>query len=221
MHSMGKRTAGNRGLTLAAGLLLAAALAACLPDAPNSTATAPPTTATAPAMPTATPEPIGPTATAKGAELEEDWSAVSPDGQWTLRALSQFPPGGSEYQVMLELSGAGQAELRVVLDELRPMGLGYTLPSPVRWSADRQAFYLTNVEHPDGCSAFVDGSDLLRLDLATGALTELVPPVARSLGLSHDEARLAYLAWGSGDLVLRDIANGVESAHPLGLADGG
>jgi hypothetical protein len=99
---------------------------------------------------------------------------------------------------------------RLAPDEWSPFALGYTLPTPVRWSADSQTFYYTNRPVVDGCAPFANGSDLQRVDLSDGIATELVPSVGLSLALSPDEGTLAFFGYRGRGLVLRGIASGEE-----------
>jgi Tol biopolymer transport system component len=85
----------------------------------------------------------------------------------------------------------------------------------LKWSADGQTLYFTNVPVPDGCSLFVNGGDLWRLDLDTGEISELLPFVGLVLALSPDESQLAYFgSYGKG-LTLADLATGNEQPIEL------
>jgi hypothetical protein len=141
----------------------------------------------------------------------DSWSSLSPDGLWRARGEALIPAAGADqYHIELQIERLGEDVVWTVLDEWVPFGLGYTLPTPVRWSADGQCFYYTNRPVPDGCAPFANGSDLQRVDLSDGSATELVPSVGLSLGLSPDAGTLAYFGYGGRGLVLRDIASGEE-----------
>ena len=109
----------------------------------------------------------------------------SPDGNWWVRyGLSDPVPAaedehdlfpGEKYQVQLRVGRVGSNQSWSVVDEWRNYGLGFDWPAPLRWSADGRALYYTNYPVPDGCAIFVNGSDLWRVDLETGATTQLLP----------------------------------------------
>jgi hypothetical protein len=207
-----------RNLINFATVLLLAALAACAPSpgAPPDEATQPPA-----AAPSATPEASetpAPTATLIAAAtttplpgaLVPDWTSTSPDGQWTATAYTADLFAGGDYYTRLRVEGSTGAQVWTPVDEWRPMGLGFTLPALLQWSADGRRLYFTNLPHPDGCSQFVNGGDLQVLDLATGQVTELMPEQGLWLALSPDEARLAYIGYGDRGLVIRDLATRQE-----------
>jgi hypothetical protein len=62
---------------------------------------------------------------------------------------------------------------------------------------------------------FVNGSDLHRLNLSDGSVTELVPSYGTWLSLSPGETTLAYIGYRGRGLVLRDLATGAESETKL------
>lgn len=95
-------------------------------------------------------------------------------------------------------------------------GLGYTTPQPLQWSADSRYFYYTDQPVVEGCKALpVNGSNLLQVDIETGQIHELLPQIAFYLALSPDESRLAYIAQGSLNLVIRDLGTGKENTVDL------
>jgi hypothetical protein len=184
---------------------------------PTATIRPPTATPTTAESPTATPtRMIEPTATAESEQPTDtkaldSWSSLSPDGTWRAWGEALIPAeGADQYHVALQIEQRHGDVAWRVLDEWSPFGLGYTLPTPVRWSADGPYFYYTNRPIPDGCAPFANGSDLQRVDLSDGSQTELAPAVGMSLGLSPDEGTLAYLSYGGRGLVLRDIASGEE-----------
>lgn len=212
----------------AAGVMAALVLAACAPGAAQTVE--PPVTlvvATAPEGSAATPTGAAPTAAATetpaptttpvlAAMEREEWSQSSPDGQWVATGLAALPTkGGHEYYTRLQVARVDGTQTWTPVDTWGPTGLGYTIPAPLHWSRDGQAFYFTNRPHPDGCALLVNGSDLLRLDLATGAVSRLLPDMGLSLALSPDEARVAYLGYGERGLIVHDLATGEELALPV------
>jgi len=125
--------------------------------------------------------------------------------------------GVTLYYARLSVARVGGGQEWIVVDEWRPTGLGWTSPAPLRWSADSAAFYFTNLPHPDGCSVLTNGVDLHRLELATGAVTEVLPEVGLWVSLSPDESQVAYIAFGDRGPVTRDLATGAESDAFLDL----
>lgn len=148
----------------------------------------------------------------------------SPDGQWWVRFgnsdsvaagedETDLYPGGEKYRVQLRVGRVDGSQEWTVIDEWRNWGLGYDTPVPLHWSADGASLYITNYPVPDGCAVFVNGSDLWRLGLTDGGLTELMPFASLSLALSPDETRLAFASYGAGgpqQLVVHDLTSGVE-----------
>jgi hypothetical protein len=149
----------------------------------------------------------------------EEWTQHSPDGRWTASGLAALPVNGSAfvYYTRLEAARVDGRQSWTPVDGWGPLAMGYTTPAPLKWSRDGTAFYFTNRPHPDGCGVLVNGTDIHRLDLETGAVTEVLPAVALSLALSPDEARVAYIGFGERGLIVRDLATGVERPLPLDL----
>jgi ABC-type transport system involved in multi-copper enzyme maturation permease subunit len=186
------------------------------PTAPTGTLTPAETSA---AKVTVAPTKVGrtPTATPMLTEMElHTWSSTSPDGKWGVQGLVAFPVnGGGDYYTQLKVKETeGTAEWTPV-DEWSQLGLGYTTPRPFHWSRDGRFLYFTNKPVPDGCGVFVNGSDLHRVDLSDGRVTEVVPSSGLWLSLSPDEMTLAYIGYGDRGLVLRDLATGAERETKL------
>lgn len=206
-------------LRTALGMLLAAAtlLAACTtpPASPGETAT-PTHLPTLPAAATATP-----VATPDPATMEVTTSStLSPDGRWEAVQTVAIPKNGASYYSNLTVTERAGNLRWAVVDAWAPFGLGYTVPRPFQWSRDGRSLFVTNDPAPDGCALFVNGTDLARVDLATGAVTQLVEPVGLWLSLSPDETKLVYLSWGEDrPLVVRDLASGAEQAIVLPTSD--
>jgi hypothetical protein len=150
----------------------------------------------------------------------EAWSSLSPDGWWVAEGQTLFPAeGGEQYYTGLKLGKLDGSVEWSVVDEWSALGLGYTVPQAVRWSADGSYFYYTNRPVPDGCAMFVNGSDLQRVDLTDGSVIEVAPSVGLVLSLSPDETMLAYVGYGDKGLVLRDLASGEERPTQLARTD--
>jgi hypothetical protein len=76
--------------------------------------------------------------------------------------------------------------------------------------------YYTHAPVPDGCALFANGSDLVRLDLQTGDVEEVLPPVAQVISLAPDATRVAYIGYGpAGAITVRSLASGEEHSIPL------
>ena len=157
-----------------------------------------------------------PTATPAFTEWElQTWSSVSLDGEWTAQTTAAFPLAddtyvGENYYTQLRVARTDETVERTVVDEWSLWALGYTTPQPLRWSKDGRHLCFTNRPVPDGCAAFVNGSDLQRLDLSDGRVTDIVPGMGPVLSLSPEEATLAYVRHGDRGLVLRNLATGTE-----------
>ena len=194
------------GWALPAALLLGACSPALTP-----TATAPPATRTLRTTPVPTDIPLS------------TWAQPSPDGLWLAEGSMEGPwlEGVQEfYRVTMLVRSTDRARLWPVADETSTFGLGYTTPAIFRWSGDGRSLYFGYSPVPDGCALFVNFEDLYRLDLSTGAITEMLPPT-RSLviAMSPDEESLAFIEWEEAPgLVLQNIDTGEEQRVPLSAA---
>jgi len=143
-------------------------------------------------------------------------SDTSPDGQWVAETTVATPKSGDSYYANLTVTDTTGTSGWVVVDSWAPYGFGYTVPRPFHWSNDGNYLYVTNEPVPDGCALFVNGSDLQRVDLSNGEVTQIIEPVGSWLSLSPDETELAYLSWnGDRPLVVRNLASGAENAIKL------
>ena len=198
-----------------AGMLIVGSLAltACATPPPS---TAVPPQATAPTL-RATSVATTPVPTPNAVHMDiATSSATSPDGQWVAETTVATPRSGDSYYTNLTVTDTAGTSGWVMIDSWAPYGLGYTVPRPFHWSNDGNYLYVTNEPVPDGCTLFVNGSDLQRVDLSNGQVTRIVEPVGLWLSLSPDETKLAYLSWeGDRPLVVRDLASGAENAIKL------
>ncbi|HOQ98961.1 MAG TPA: hypothetical protein PLJ35_09075 [Anaerolineae bacterium] len=148
-------------------------------------------------------------------------TSTSPDGLWTAEAFDALPASGggisSDYYTRLTVARADGTAAWTLVDTWQRWGLGYLVPRPFHWSLDGRSLYFTNRPVPDGCPYFVNGSDLQRVDLQSGHVTQLAPALGFWLALSPDERTLA--AGGSGRLTLRDLATGLERELRLSPAE--
>lgn len=138
---------------------------------------------------------------------QQPWTATSPDNVWQIEGLTALPQAGGEqyYTEMRVKKVDGSAEWLPVAT-WNNFGLGYTTPQPLHWSSDGRYLYFTNAPVPDGCGLFVNASDLQRLNLADGAVTEVLPyGLTWSLAIAPNGKTLAY---NKGDeLYLLDLTS--------------
>lgn len=160
------------------------------------------------ASPTPEPKPTAPPI--------QTWSAQSPDGAWLVEGTRQeFLGEACEIHTSLTVKKVDGSNEWKVWDGKQNCGLGSANPQPFYWPTSGGDFYFTNVPMVDGCAQFVNGSDLYRVDLTTGEVTQIVRDVGLSLALSPDETQLAYIAYGQRGLVIRDLVSGLERESAL------
>lgn len=137
----------------------------------------------------------------------ETEQSTSPDGVWTATALLQIPRSSDEYYQGLVVTHSSGKPSYTLVDSTSPLALGYTVAKPLAWSEDSKRFYYTNRPQADGCGLLYNGSDLYRVDLASGETEEVLPANTTTvLGLSQDEQRVAYLAIGKPTLNIHDLS---------------
>ena len=209
----------RRSFRAIAGVLISGSvvLTACTAPPPS------PGTPLQASAPTVQASPIArtPVATPDAARMDIATSSdTSPNGQWVAEMKAAKPKDSDFYYTNLTVTDAAGTSRWTVVDAWAPYGLGYTVPKPFHWSNDGKYLYVTNEPVPDGCALFVNGSDLQRVDLSNGDVTQIVEPVGLWLSLSPDETKLAYLSWDSDrPLVVRDLASGTENAIKLPAGD--
>lgn len=135
--------------------------------------------------------------------------STSPDGEWVATATLEMTVGEKEYTQSLIVEHQSGSPRYVLVAGAFPSGLGYTVVTPLAWSKDNVRFYYTNRAQADGCGLFNNGSDLYRVDLATGETRELLPPSTSTvLGLAPNEQVVAYRAVGEPALIIRNLMTG-------------
>lgn len=146
---------------------------------------------------------------------------LSPDGLWQT-SISQSEPvvinpnEGDKFYVLFTVTDGNVTWTPV--DEWRGYGLGYSWPTVFAWSADGRYLYYTNRNAIDGCSYYSNGTDLTRLDLQDGTMTELLPAnTTLNLSLSPDESTLTYI--DNGLFVLKTVATGAEQSVMLSTGE--
>ncbi|MHB0987790.1 MAG: hypothetical protein ACYC3P_03880 [Bellilinea sp.] len=143
-----------------------------------------------------------------------DQSVVSPDGNWTaLPAFETLPDG---YRVSLQVFNQDESIVWTPVD-YKGDGLGYTYPSPKRWSADSRYFYYVELNVVDGCGEFFPTDQIwLQLDTQTGTVEPIDLPVGRGHMTSPDESFLAFTsATAPLELVLLDVQTQTEQKVTL------
>ena len=156
--------------------------------------------------------PTIPEASAQQIDLSQmdvhEWASTSSDGKWVAVGLVAIPPengsGKLAYVRLMVFSADGKTHWTII-DHWQELGLGFPMPEPLKWSQDSQYFYFTHRVTPDGCSVFPFLTDLQRVSLEDGTVSELLPQTALTLALSPDESKVAYLRSGESGLVLRDL----------------
>jgi Tol biopolymer transport system component len=134
-------------------------------------------------------------------ELAVDLSS-SPDGQW------KAAWSGSDMSLHVT---DGAVAWKTAFDPQR-FGWDNGELRPYRWSADGQFLYVLIFPSADHACT-MDGSGLLKLNLADGSLTEVLLGKGRlyALALSPDETHLAYVECaGWQGLIVRDLQTGQE-----------
>ena len=172
---------------LLSGFLLPLLLLACQAVSPPAT----------PALGTPTPT------EAPVQDLPVDLSS-SPDGQW--RAT------WSESDSSLHVTRQNSAVIWKTAFDAQRFGWDHGELRPYRWSADGRFLYAIIFPSSDHECA-MDGSGLLKLNLADGAVTEVLMGKGRlyALALSPDETKLAYVECaGWQGLIVRDMQTGQE-----------
>ena len=139
---------------------------------------------------------------------------TSPDKQWTTNTMIALPRETSgEYYQRMSVTSQDDQTTWLVVDEWAPFGAEYTAPFPLAWSRKEQALFWTYTPTPGGCVVFSNASDLHKLDLRTGASSQLLGPVGQWLALSPDEGRVASV--GPGELAVYELATGVKQTVTL------
>lgn len=184
------------------GLIGCLLLTACIQPPSAHTIPVPATTveATAPVTETATVDQLA-------SFDQQPWTAASPDGIWQIEGLTALPKAdGEQYYTEMRVKKADGSAEWVPVATWSNFGLGYTTPQPLHWSPDGRYLYFTNAPVPDGCGLFINASDLQRLNLADGTVTEVLPyGLTWSLAIAPDGETVAY---NKGDeLYLLDLVS--------------
>ncbi len=133
-------------------------------------------------------------------------TSTSPNGLWVAQSTAWLPKSGSSqnvYATRLVVRRTNGQQHWLAVESQGPFGLGYSTPQPLTWAKNGDALYFTHEFVGDGCALFANGSDLHRLDLATGQVITIAPSVGSWLALSPDENFLAGL--GGRQLAVYDL----------------
>mgnify|MGYP002381803431 CR=1 FL=1 len=148
-------------------------------------------------------------------------SSTSPDSSWV--AETAYILGEATTQTRIVVTNTvGAPVWRIEKQwELDP---GVIVGTRVlRWSRNGLYLYFTTLAHVGGCATLTNGSDLQRLELATGEVKEIAPllgyPIGTWLALSPDDTILAYPKNSeSNTIILRDLATGLQRSIDLDLS---
>jgi hypothetical protein len=138
---------------------------------------------------------------------------TSPDGRWQADAAqSESVLIIDRYKYFVSLTVTDGTTTWTPVAEWRNDGLGAHWLAVYRWSVDGRSLYYTDISSGDGCFHPSNGTNLHRLDLTDGRVTEILPDsTTMNFSLSADETRLAYTGIGSTVLlVVKDMATGTE-----------
>lgn len=197
----------------------------CAPVVSQTTPTSVPATTLTP-LPTlpaaeverATATPLA-TAQAERGDLSTDRRSdtTSPDGEWKTASVFQVPVAGGEYYQQLTVRHVSGSPSYTLIDGWFTLLPGYTIAEPLAWSQSGDALYYTNNYQADGCALLYNGSDLYRVELKDGTVTEVLPPdTTIKLGLAQDERHVAYQAMGEQALILHNLESGATQRVELG-----
>jgi hypothetical protein len=153
------------------------------------------------------------------------WSLDSPDGRWVAEGGMRdrmFYRSSEYYYSYLKVIGVEQNEDWVILEQVSPFDLDYTLPKPIHWSSGGEYLYYTIHPVSKRCNFFESGGMLKRANLTNRTITNILPKVVPAIAISPDGRLLAFTTWGSPpDLVIEDLNTGEEQRTPLDAEDAG
>lgn len=154
-----------------------------------------------------------------GGQFFEGDFLPSPDGARIAWGTSVFDPSGTagDTHIQFKVANVDGSGKTVLLDQwLKDRSI---LPSPWQWSPDGRHLYFSNLPYGiGGYILFSGGPDLQQVDLATGAIKEILPDrgCLCAMSLSPDDTTVAYIPGIDPlRLVLRDVATGAERQTDL------
>ncbi len=146
--------------------------------------------------------------------------SFSPDYQWFAGPVVTAPYTSTLVHIRFEVGTTDGTIRWHVIDEFRSQDSGLKYPVFFQWSHDGHWVYYENQSGatPNVCRDNVSAVDLHKVDLQTGEVKDLAPPLGRRLWLSADEAVVVYEGQTDHELVFRNLATGQE--HTIQLAMG-
>lgn len=189
-----------------------AALASSVPPTsfPSRTPLPPPLPATiTPALATPTPPPPPPP------EKTLVWEALSPSGQWAAATSYEVPEGLGQFRTQFWVTNQTSGAVWLLLDELRPLGMGYTTPKVMGWAEDETAVFFSEAGQADGGGLFEYHHGLWRGSLLDGSVTEWVPADTADVAVAPGGETAVSVYWDRSDLLLHDLSSGTTEAVPL------
>ncbi len=206
-------------------LLFLVGLMACTPEAQPPTGTAAVATEEPTPVPpspaaTETEELTLPASTAQATDEpipteesdDSNWRASLTGGEWVAEARAIFPSGGGDYYRELVVSKLDNSVSWTLVEEKELWAMGYSLPVPIFFSKEGSQFYYVHQTMADGCGIFAGGSNLQRVDLQTGQITEVAGTQGIGQAISSDSATLALVRRTPETLtlILHDLLSGDE-----------
>jgi hypothetical protein len=180
---------------------------------PPEPTTAPPTEVPATAPPASEEETIPPPPA--DLQWQNDITSLSPDGEWqaTVRQSEPFIAEEREwYQAQMIVSEVEGEREWMVVDEVRPHGLGYLFPEVVHWTEDGASLLFADASVADGCDLFGRNYGLSRLELASGEVSELLPEDEMGIiAVAPSDTQIAMMSlWRPPILITLDLEAGRE-----------
>jgi hypothetical protein len=137
----------------------------------------------------------------------------SPDGTLIAWGTNTFDPaGGNATRSLLKVANVDGSDEKVIYDET--LDEESILPQPIQWSPDGSTFYYTDLPYGiGGYILFGGGPDLKKVDVASGAVTEVLPKTGClcAMTVSPDGGMVASIT-GAGplELLLHHVETGNE-----------
>jgi Tol biopolymer transport system component len=133
---------------------------------------------------------------------------TSPDGLWVAKIQETYFPSKAEnnIEIIFTFRANFYEAQEHVIEEYSTTNVkpgGHLFPFIFQWSKDGRYMYYSHSESGDGCFGF-GNMNLMRLDLITGEIKEILNSKASEFALSPDEKFLAYTRDWNSILMIRD-----------------